>query len=267
VIEERLEGGHLSFVTKIGDTVRRPTGPWSPTVHALLEHLDRVGFDGAPRFLGTDEQDREIVEYIDGVVPWGPDHHRLLGLRDDVARVGALLRTAHEAVASFVVPDDAQWRFPEAEADALEWVDERGTIICHNDCTAWNLVIGDDRWAFIDWDVAGPRPAIWDVAYAAIGLLPITPDATELGWDSQPPTSDRIAALADGYGLERRDRERFADVLVARISSSYRLLKERVEAGIEPWVQMWKDGHGDGWLDMLTIAQRERDGWRAALCS
>ena len=48
--ETVLRGGDLNVVARIGDTVRRPTGPWSPAVHALLRHFERVGFEGAPRF-------------------------------------------------------------------------------------------------------------------------------------------------------------------------------------------------------------------------
>src|SRR5262249_49783642 len=42
------------------DTVRRPAGPWTPAVHALLTHLHAAGFHGAPRPLGIDEHGREI---------------------------------------------------------------------------------------------------------------------------------------------------------------------------------------------------------------
>jgi len=38
-------------------------------VHALLRDLERVGFAGAPRFLGIDEIGREILTYIEGDVP------------------------------------------------------------------------------------------------------------------------------------------------------------------------------------------------------
>ncbi len=47
-----------SGVVRIGDTVRRPAGPWTPAVHALLDHFHAVGFRGAPRALGIDEQGR-----------------------------------------------------------------------------------------------------------------------------------------------------------------------------------------------------------------
>jgi len=65
-----LSGGRLTAgVVRVGDTVRRPTGPHSAFVHALLMHLEAVGFAGAPRLLGMDDQGREILSYLAGWVP------------------------------------------------------------------------------------------------------------------------------------------------------------------------------------------------------
>ncbi|WP_218827191.1 hypothetical protein [Actinoplanes regularis] len=36
-------------VVRIGDTVRRPMHPWSPTIHELLRHLESVGSPAAVR--------------------------------------------------------------------------------------------------------------------------------------------------------------------------------------------------------------------------
>ena len=174
-------------------------------MHALLRHLEQGGFTGAPKVLGTDREGREVVEYIPGEVPWPAAHRRLLGSVDRVARTGALLRGFHDAVADFDPGEDAIWQFPEMAADAAAHADERGLIICHNDPTAWNLVINARRWAFIDWDAAGPRPAIWDVAYCAIGVIPISPDTVKLGWPGPVPVDERLSALAAGYLLESRD--------------------------------------------------------------
>lgn len=70
--EQVLHGGDLNLVVRVGDAVRRPTGPWSPAVHALLLHFERVGFDGAPRFLGLDEQEnlRWLEEYRAKLEQW-----------------------------------------------------------------------------------------------------------------------------------------------------------------------------------------------------
>ena len=232
--EQPLAGGNLSGgVVRVGDTVRRPTGPWTPAVHALLRHLDRKGFSGAPRVLGVDDRGREILEFVDGIVQW-PDNGLL-----DMARVGRMLRAFHDAVADFVPAPDAVWRFPEMAADAEPYADGRGVVVCHNDCAGWNVVVADDRVALIDWDAAGPRPPIWDVAYCAIGCI------------SNPA---RLRALADGYGLSAHDRARLPGVLVARITSSLEHMRRRAEAGIAPWPQMWADGHGDAWAELREIA-------------
>jgi hypothetical protein len=64
-----LVGGRSTAgVVRVGDTVRRPAGPWSGTVQRFLAHLKRNGFDGAPAPLGFDEQGREVLEFIRGDV-------------------------------------------------------------------------------------------------------------------------------------------------------------------------------------------------------
>ena len=233
--EQRLEGGNISGgIVRVGATVRRPTGPWTPSIHALLRHLEQRGFTGAPRVLGIDDKGREVLEYIPGEVPWPAAHRRLLGSVERVARMGRLLRDFHDAVADFDPGDGAIWQFPEMAADAMDFADERGLIICHNDPTAWNLVIGDGRWAFIDWDAAGPRPAIWDVAYCAIGVIPITPDTVRAGWLGRCPWSSASPPWPAGYRLGTRDRDRLPGVIVARIRSSYEHLRRRAAGRHRP---------------------------------
>jgi aminoglycoside phosphotransferase (APT) family kinase protein len=61
-----LAGGTMSRVQRAGDTVRRGVGPWTPTVHRLLEHVRARGvachndlapynmvFDAGHRFVGV----------------------------------------------------------------------------------------------------------------------------------------------------------------------------------------------------------------------
>ena len=241
-----LAGGNLAggAVVRVGNTVRRPVGPWTPAVHALLRHLD--AFDGAPRVLGIDDAGREILEHVDGDVAW-PDMGAL-ATDEGLARAADLLRRYHELASSFVPPAGATWRFPELEADAAAWLGGEAPIVCHNDCGAWNLVMGEGRWALIDWDTAGPRPRLWDVAYAVRGMVLVDPTAD---------IRHRVAVLADAYGLDAVDRRRLPEVVVARIESSIGLMRRRAEAGEEPWASMWAGGHGRAWLDTLDLARRE----------
>ena len=63
-----LLGGtaNRGLVHRVGNTVRRPLRPSATGVHALLRHLEDVGFDGAPRVLGVDEHGREVLSYVAG---------------------------------------------------------------------------------------------------------------------------------------------------------------------------------------------------------
>lgn len=240
--EEVLSGGNLSHVVRIGDTVRRPVGPWTPTIHALLRHLE--DFEGAPSVLGIDEQDREVLEFIPGAMAW--PEMGALATDDGLTKAARLLRRYHEAVASFVPPVDAVWQFDDMRADAEQWIGGEGTIVCHNDCAAWNLVIGD-RWAFIDWDVAGPRPRLWDVAYAVRGMVLV---------DHGADIAHRVSVFADAYGLDRAERRVLPELVVARIESSIAMMRRRAGAGEEPWSTMWASGHGAAWSETLAFARR-----------
>ena len=64
--EIQLEGGNLSTVVRVGDTVRRPSGLWTAAVHALLAHLEHAEFDAAPRARGLDDRNREVLSFIPG---------------------------------------------------------------------------------------------------------------------------------------------------------------------------------------------------------
>ena len=76
-----LLGGDMTRgVVRVGGTVRRPVRPHTPAVHALLRHLEAADFEGAPRVLGVDARNREVLTYLPGVVarrPRGVRHRRL----------------------------------------------------------------------------------------------------------------------------------------------------------------------------------------------
>jgi hypothetical protein len=81
-VEHRLDGGNAGGAVRVGDTVRKAAGPWTPAVHELLRHLASKGFAGAPRPLGIDDRGREILTFLDGETvgsarPWPGRLHRL----------------------------------------------------------------------------------------------------------------------------------------------------------------------------------------------
>src|SRR6266536_2066466 len=147
--EIELTGGGRTTVHRRGQVVVRDTGPWTPAVHTLLRHLERVGFDAAPRLVGSglDPDGRETLTYIDGEFtqpgPWS---------LDGAAAVGQLLRDLHQATATYQPAPDAIW-FP--------WHGRKlggsARVIGHCDVAPWNIVARDRTpVAFIDWEFAGP---------------------------------------------------------------------------------------------------------------
>ncbi|MEU6258485.1 aminoglycoside phosphotransferase family protein [Streptomyces sp. NPDC047043] len=255
-LEQPLSGGNVSDgVVRIGDTVRRPAGPWTPAVHALLTHLHEVGFRAAPRPLGIDEQGREVLSFVPGEVIW-PDRFALVEPERQLARVARLIREFHDAVQGFTPPADAHWQVlvPAEGAD----------IIAHQDLAPWNLVVGDeDRWAFIDWDTAAPGSRLWDVAYAIRGFVPLSahPD-----WQT-PDAAARLRLLADAYGLDEAERRALVPMLGRRTRAMHDFLRDQSARGNQPWARLWAEGHGDAWRgDAEYIEEREKK-WEHALLS
>jgi Phosphotransferase enzyme family len=231
--EMRLAGGftNAGLVTRVGDTVRRP--PAGAATHALLDHLERVGFDGAPRFLGFDEHGREVLSYIPGeaVIPPYPDW----ALTDEaLVSVAALLRRYHDAVASFD-GRGVEWPAPVPEAF-------RGGLVSHNDPNLDNVIFAGGRAvALIDFDLAGPGSRIWDVACAARLWAPLR-DEADTPQELRGRTLARLRTFADAYGLPAQDRPRVVEAMVDAHEWCYDVVRKAVANGHETFGALWLGG-------------------------
>jgi Ser/Thr protein kinase RdoA (MazF antagonist) len=199
-----LPGSTHGPVVRVGDTVRREARPATPAVHALLRHLERAGFEGAPRALGFDEQGREVLSYIPGEVAVRIDGGPQPGVgrtEQVLVDVGRLLRRCHDATVDFVPPPDAAWDFQVGAP-------RTGEVICHNDLGPFNTVFVDGRaLAFIDWENAAPAPRAWDVAYVAYRFVPYYPDepCAIIGWPAPPDRPRRLRTFCNAYGWDDVD--------------------------------------------------------------
>ena len=252
-----LAGGDVTEgVVRVGDTVRRPVGPHSPLVHALLAHLESVGFEGAPRFLGIDGSGREVLSYIDGEVagrprpPWIADETRL-------ASVGRLVRAYDDAAASFTPPPGTlpatEPAGPAGIPPAPPYPPE---LIGHVDITPENVIFrSGSAYALIDFDLARPATRTDEMVNAMLWWAPLSDprDADPLLRHVDVPRRSRT--LADAYGLSGADRERIMEVAVLRTRRSWYLMKQRAEIHGGGWQRMWDEGVGEvikrreAWLD------------------
>lgn len=191
----------MNVVVRIGDTVRRP--PEAPGVRALLQWFERVGFDGAPRYLGIDEQGREVLSFVEGEPAFAP----VPSSDDVVVAIGRLLRRAHDAQAGFVPPADPGW-IQEAEG-APE-------VVAHLDLFWTNVVFRDGLpAALIDWELAAPAPRLLEVALAATYWAGVRIDEQLLEWGIPlERRGERLRLLCDAYGLENDARAALLQTLI-----------------------------------------------------
>ncbi|HZA05017.1 MAG TPA: phosphotransferase [Propionibacteriaceae bacterium] len=231
--EVPLVGGtnNRGLVVRRGDTVRRPLRPTSTAVHALLSYLAEVGFDGAPRLLGIDDQDREVLTFIPGDAVTPP--YPAWALTDDALRsVAQLLRRYHEAVAGFDVEGHDWPNVAPPEYDE--------GLACHDDLNLDNVIFRNGRAvALIDFDWATPGSAVWDVADAIRLWAPLRPgryvDDTRRGRGLE-----RMRTFVDAYGIEL-DPERLVHAVRLNHDRMYRLIEDGAEAGNEGFAAYWAE--------------------------
>lgn len=231
-VEVPLLGGtaNRGLVHRVGDTVRRPLRATSSATHALLRHLEQVGFDGAPRVLGVDDAGREVLSFVPGHALTAPAP--VWGLTDEALRsVGQLLRRFHDATQGFD-PSPYHWSHPAPAPFA-------GTGIAHNDPNLDNVVFRAGRAvALIDFDLAGPGSAVWDVAAAARLWAPLRDpaDTTDVRRGRELA---RTRILVDAYGLDDAGREAFLPALRDSHTWMYDIVRDGAARGVPGFAAYW----------------------------
>jgi hypothetical protein len=239
--EMPLAGGHLNQVVRVGDTVHRPSGPWTPTVHSLLAHLRARGFILGPEPLGFDAAGREVLSYLPGQtvgdsLPW-PDWIWEEGLLAAVARATARY---HRAVRDFRPAGVRPWRWGPAELQPDQ-------IVCHHDLAPYNVVVDGGRLrGIIDWDLIAPGTARSELAFVAWQWVPLQePTITRFfGWRTNPDLAHRLRLVLDGYGLP--DRTGFIDHVIARIRLNRDVMIRKAEEGDPAYRLLAEQGHVAG---------------------
>ncbi|HKG50274.1 MAG TPA: phosphotransferase [Actinomycetales bacterium] len=224
----RMAGGRTGGAVRRGDAVHRPVRPWTPAVHQLLRYLEGVGFDGAPRVLGFDDQGQEVLSYLDGDtvgddLPWPSWVHSDTALTE----VGAWLRRLHDVTSQFRPPDGLVWFAGQ------RW--HPGLVHGHHDAAPYNAVWRDGGLVgFVDWDTAGPSSRELDLAFTALAWVPLLiPKMVEpQGFTAFGDRSRRLHLLLDAYGYTG-DRLAFGAEVASRARVNAAGIR-RLAAGGDP---------------------------------
>jgi hypothetical protein len=243
--EEKLTGGNMSEVTRVGNRVFRSTGFWSPTVHRLLLHLQEKNFEFAPKFLGL-EQDREVLEFIPGVVPQYPLAEFVLS-HDSISRAAKMLWGFHDATRDFVQLSSDRWQVPELTRAPVE-------VICHNDFSPYNTVFRNGLpVAMIDFDVAAPGPRVWDLAFAVYRFTHLCEISNGLRI-SESALRDEIKLFCTEYGVSN-DRE-VLEVIPVRLTVLCATIERLAAEGHPGVIKNVEDGHLDFYRREIVSIQK-----------
>ena len=221
--EIALPGGNVGGAVRVGDTVRRATGPWTPAVHALLDYLAAAGLPGVPGVHGFDDQNREILDYLPGTA-YGPE------VPDNVlADAMRWLRRYHQVVAQYRPEGPLVWRAGQRTLQPDE-------IICMHDFGYYNWIGDNDGFSgVIDWDLAGPGTPLDDTAFTAWNTAPLA-----LPGDPKDQAR-RLTLMADAYdgGLTPLQLLEGAPLRALR---SARVIKAGQDAGDPGMLNLLKSG-------------------------
>jgi len=166
--EKILTGGGLTDggstrnkTVRIGDIVHKAAAAQHPMVRKYLLYLEEKGMPGVPRFLGIDEQGRDMFSYLPGKT-MGPDYphdHPCLHSDQCVIDTARFMRKLHDVSVGFLPRAiEAGWTHPHFSNDTPE-------VICHADAAIWNFVFINDRLAgLFDFEQACPGTRYWDLA-------------------------------------------------------------------------------------------------------
>ncbi|NIZ59976.1 aminoglycoside phosphotransferase [Sedimentitalea sp. CY04] len=249
--EQILSGGNINTVVRVGDTVRRSTRPQSATIHDYLCHLERKNVP-APRFLGIDENQREILSFIEGETEFPSD---MWDNVDALTESATLLRKLHDVSVGFATLDPANWVYRHPDT-------ERREVICHNDFAPYNMVFRNGvPVSILDFELCGPGPRVRDLAYLAYWMVPLSFAPGELHEASEKDAnsnSPRLRLLCRTYGGQSpQDVLMMVSKVLHHMSDETAITKM---VGAEAAGRLIAEGHLDHWRQEAEAFDKRVEG-------
>lgn len=245
-VEQILHGGNTNVVLRVGDTVRRQTGPWTPAVHALLAHLTSVGFADAPTVQGIDDQGREILVFVIGEVgnfDPAPLPEWFRTVKACVA-IGDWLVRFHDAQRGFEPDETLPWRM--ARGRRLN----AGEVVAHHDAAPYNAIRRPDGGlTVIDWDFCAPGDPMEDLAFTCWSWAPLWSDRAAVGRvfgdGSVEASAVRLGALVEAYDPDPGDLLRLLPAIQTIMEAHAKGLERLAAQGDPVFLKLLKSGVAD----------------------
>lgn len=217
-----LKGGRSTAgVVRVGDTLRRPHKEESKFANSVLEFLEKRNYAFSQRYLGQDEEGRDVFRFIEGYVP---------------SEIGD---TTFQQLLSFM-------KIVRKMHDISTEIAPEGQVICHNDLSPCNTVFREGLpIAIIDWDSAAYGERWEDLTY----ILWLWINIGSFQRDKIDILGQMRAALV-AYGADKDTLRSFADKLIWRMNKvvsdmasdnyQYERTKEWVDFS-KTWVKQNRD--------------------------
>ena len=256
--EEMLTGGNVSNVYLSGDTVRRELKPDSPKIHKLLKHLENNGFSYAPKFLGIDEKRREILSFIEGEAGHYPLKEYMWS-EDVLIEIAKMLRLYHDSVSDFSF--DGSW-------ESIDNTPQHFEVLCHNDFAMYNIIFDNKRpIGIIDFDVAGPGPRLWDIAYTLYTCVPLSrfylSETGEKVYYNPLKHANRIKQRVRlffesyGEGME----ENYLKMVLLRLEGLCKTITRKASEGDIAFQKMIAEGHLELYQNDIKFIRQHGKEW------
>jgi aminoglycoside phosphotransferase (APT) family kinase protein len=253
---ELPKGDVTEGVVRVGNTVRRPHSDVSEGVAAYLAHLESVGFDRAPRYLGRDDKGRDILTFLTGDVPGDDNPPSWAASTTALASVARLTRALHDASAGYRPPQPIQPRDPSRPTPALP--DGEPRLISQRDITPGNTVFRNGAaWGLIDFDLSDETTRSIDLANTAMHWVPLRDPVDRRPTDVDVDFGLRLRTMLDAYGRDEVPASLLLEACELRFAGGYAAMKWAAEHLGGGWARMWDAGVGD--------VSRRRVAWFAAV--
>lgn len=152
-----------------------------------------------------------------------------------------MLRLYHDSVSDFSFDDS--W-------ESIDNTPQQYEVLCHNDFAIYNIIFNDERAiAIIDFDVAGPGPRLWDIAYTLYTCVPLsrfylTETGEKVYYNSLQHANHikrRVRLFFESYGEGIKDD--YLEMVLLRLEGLCKTIARKAIEGDTSFQKMVDEGH------------------------